>query len=194
MGLIIDEDLNWKKHIQKIKDRITAISFAIYKARKLIPKKQLWMIYNSHFLAHISYLNPIWNVCSEYNINTLQRIQNKVIKTIECKPRLTSSASLYTDKLDIRKYGKLQTLITIQKIRMGKMKFDLPLNIVANHQRMLRNMLNYQPNFFRTEKCKNSLLSNGVCMYNKLDNVTKETNSIKDFKKRVISMLVSNQI
>lgn len=136
----------------------------------------------------------MWNVCSKYNINTLQRIQNKVIKTIECKPRLTSSASPYTDRMNIRNYRTLQTLITIEKIRIGRLKFDFPLNIVGNHQRTLRNMLNFRPSFFRTEKCKNSLLSNGVCLYNKLDNLTKEERNIEHFKKRVTSMLLCNKL
>lgn len=83
LGLTIDENMSWNEQVNKLKEKIIPISFAIYRARKIIPRKLLWMIYNSNFLSHISYLNPIWNGCAEKYISGIQRLQNKIIKTIE---------------------------------------------------------------------------------------------------------------
>lgn len=45
-GLVIDNKLTWNDHVSKIRDKLIPITFAIYKARNIIPKKQLWMIYD----------------------------------------------------------------------------------------------------------------------------------------------------
>lgn len=98
LGLVFDNRLTWNELVSKLRDKRILINFAIYKAKNTIPKKQLWMIYDANFLAHINYLNPIWNKAADLQINSLQRLQNKVVKTIECKSHLTPTNSLYSEK------------------------------------------------------------------------------------------------
>lgn len=80
LGIWFDANLNWREHINRIKMKLLPLNFAIYRNRKVIPQKQLWLLYNSLFMSKIHYLNPIWNNCSEQLTNEIQRIQNKVIK------------------------------------------------------------------------------------------------------------------
>lgn len=94
LGLNIDSKFKWDTHVNEIKSKILPISFAIYRARKYIPRQQLWMIYHSHFYSHVTYLSPIWSGCAAFRINEIQRIQNKTIKSIEGKDRLTPSHTL----------------------------------------------------------------------------------------------------
>lgn len=61
LGLTIDDKVTWNDHIDILKRKLTAICFAIYRIRKLVPKTKLWMIYHAHFMSHISYMNAIWN-------------------------------------------------------------------------------------------------------------------------------------
>lgn len=118
------------------------------------------------FLTHIICLNPAWNNAAGFQLNSLQRLQNKIIKTIERKPRLTPTISLYNNKLNIREYGQMQTIITIQKIKMNQIKFGYTLNFVAESRRTLRiYLINYRPAFFKTERCKRSILSYGVNLH-----------------------------
>lgn len=183
LGLIIDEKMNWDKHIESIKNKLISLCAAIFRIRKYLPKKILWKIYNAHFLSHINYMNQIWSNTKEQNINDLQRIQNKIIKLIERKPRLTSSESLYRNRMNIRDINKYNFIVLIQKIKLKKMKFNFKMNIVQNVQRnYLRNLMNYRPNFFRKEKCKNSIMSYGLNLYNKIPLEIKNITNLRLFK------------
>lgn len=183
LGLIIDEKLTWNDHVKLLKNKLISMAFAIYRINKIIPKKQLWLLYNAHFMSHLSYLNPIWNKCNEYHLNEIQILQNKIIKTIENKPKLTSTVTLYKDKLNIRNFNFLNTVTIIQKIKLNKIKCNINLNTVGNIQRtFLRNILDFRPNFFKKQGCKKSLLSNGILLYNTLPNEIKNIENINQFK------------
>lgn len=193
LGLTIDDKFTWNQHINIMKNRLVALCFAIYRIKMLIPKNKLWLLYHAHFMSHISYLNSIWNKCTEHQLNEIQRLQNKIIKTIENKPRLTPTNQLYTNKLNIRNFNMYQTVLTIHKIKHKKLKFQGNLELVGNVQcRFLRNILNYRPNFFRKEKCKKSLMSNGIKLYNSLPQNIKEIDNIKHFKQNVQQYIIKS--
>lgn len=193
LGLIIDHKLTWNEHLKQIKNKISTISYVIYRAKKFTPKKQLYMIYHSHFLSHILYLNPIWNICSQTYINQIQRIQNKVIKTIEGFPRNTPTNSLYKNTLNIEKISKLQTVLLIKKIQNKMIKANFNFNTVERVQRyQLRNIVNLRPLLFKKTKHKNSIQSAGIKIYNEIPNNIKEISNIRHFKKEVITFLLGN--
>lgn len=193
LGLTIDENLSWLNHTSNMRNKLITINYAIYKSKNIIPRKQLWMIYNAHFMTHLNYLNPIWNGCAENILNGLQRLQNRIIKNIENKPRLTPSHMLYTNRLNLRKYGDFQTILTIHKIKLGKIKFNFQLNTVAESQRsFLRNLSNYRPKFFRKEKSKKSIRSRGLTLYNNIPATLKEINSFGLFKVKLLKYLIEN--
>lgn len=75
----------------------------------------------------------------------------------------------------------MQTMITVQKIKMNQIKFGYTLNLVAESRRTLRNILNYRPAFFKTERCKRSILSYGVNIYNKLPEYIKNETRMQIF-------------
>lgn len=153
--------------------------------KSILPKRQLWLIYNAHFLSHLAYLNPIWSNSNEQHLNEMQRTQNKIIKSIKGLPRLTPTASLYQTNLNIREFNFLQMVTTIQKIKHKKLKCNLELNTTGNIGRTLRNALNFRTVFFKKEKFKKSLLSHGINCYNKLSNSTKSVEDTRTFIKIV---------
>lgn len=67
-------------------------------------------------MSIISYMNPIWFGCVIVKIEEMQRLQNRIIKSIENKTRLTPTSSLYVDKLDISGFTVFQIIQTIHKI------------------------------------------------------------------------------
>lgn len=183
LGLIIDEKLNWDKHIENIKNKLIPLCAAVFRIRKYLPKNILLKIYNAHFLSHVTYMNQIWTNTKEQNINDLQRIQNKIIKLIENKPRLTPSESLYRNRMNIRDINKYNMIVLIQKIKLKKTKFNFNLDVVQNVQKnYLRNLMNFRPNFFRKEKFKSSILSYGLNQYNKIPIEIKNITNLRLFK------------
>ena len=56
LGVIIDEQLNWKAHIASIKCKTTAI---LYKCSQLIDPQSMRILYCSVFLPYINYCSEI---------------------------------------------------------------------------------------------------------------------------------------
>ena len=194
LGLKIDNNLTWDEHVNSIKSKISSVNFAIYRIRNILPPKQLWMIYHAHIISHINYQSPIWIGCAEYKLKEIQRIQNRTIKTIERKHRLTSTETLYTNRPNVKSIAYINTVVTIQKIKMNKIKNNVTLNTVGNNERQtaLRNQRNYRPIFSRTEKAKNSMQIRGIKWYNMLDNDIKNEENIVRFKKKTLEYILSN--
>ena len=57
LGIIIDDSLNWKPHIQSVKSKLSCILSIMYKASKLITTAGMYTLYCSLFQPHISYCN-----------------------------------------------------------------------------------------------------------------------------------------
>lgn len=192
LGLTIDDKLSWDEHVDTIKGKLIPICAAIFKIRNYIPRKILWQIYNAHFLSHINYLNQIWMHTKEQNINDLQRIQNKFIKIIENKHRLTPTETLYRDKMNIKKIMKYNIIILVHKIKLNICKFNFTLNTVQSVQnKFLRNILNYRPLFFKKEKCRSSILSKGMNFYNETPIDIRNINNIRLFKAKLKEYIVN---
>lgn len=195
LGLIIDDKLNWNEHVLKLKKKIIPITFALKKLGRVLPKKQLWMIYHSYILSHINYMNPIWNNCSNTKLNEIQRIQNRAIKNIENKYRLTPTVSLYNTKPNIRSYSFIQTVMLIHKIKHKQIKSDIHFNVIKNtHNFFLRNINNFRTRFFNTERGKKSLSSKGMKLYNSIPEEIKNIVNPRTFKIKLTQYVIENKI
>lgn len=191
LGLTIDYKLNWNSHIEKIKNKIIPMSFAIKKVSGVIPTKQLWMIYHAYIMSHIAYLNPIWTNCNKNKINELQRIQNRIIKSIERKKWLTPTNTLYTNRHNIESFSKFQMAMIMHKIALKKIKCDIEIRQISDVQNnFLRNIMNFRPAFFTTEKTKGSLLSRGLNIYNKIPYNIREIVDVNKYKKEINRIII----
>lgn len=81
--------MNWHKHIDYVKTKILPFIHVIYRIRKFVSRDGLWQIYHAYVLSHLQYLNQIWSNTGTTKLKEIQRIQNKIIKTILFKHRLT---------------------------------------------------------------------------------------------------------
>ena len=81
-GIIIDDRLNWKPHIQYVKSKVSCILSIMYKASKLITTAGMYTLYCSLFQPHISYRSELWGNTYASNVNCLCIIQRKVVRLI----------------------------------------------------------------------------------------------------------------
>ena len=78
LGITLDEQLNWRSHINKISAKISKSIGILYKLKHFLPLCVLKMLYHSLILPHLSYGILLWG----YNINRLHKLQKKVIRII----------------------------------------------------------------------------------------------------------------
>lgn len=113
----------------------------------------------------------------------------------DCKihiPRLTASASPYKNGMNIKKINHFNTLI--QKMKQKTIKCNLNINKVEKVQsNFLRNIMKLRPKFFKKQKCKSSILSNGLTFYNEIPLEIRDTN-MSIFKEKLKKYLICNCI
>ena len=74
LGVLIDEKLNWKQHINQLNTKISKSIGILYKLRHLVPKSTLVTLYNSFIQSHVLYGLLNWG-CA--NKTTLEPTENK---------------------------------------------------------------------------------------------------------------------
>ena len=82
LGLDIDQKLKWDKHTETVKHKLSKCLYAINKAKYILPKYHLRLLYTSLVLPHLSYGLPIWGATYQAHLNKLIIMQKKIIRMI----------------------------------------------------------------------------------------------------------------
>ena len=75
LGVIINQNLSWKPHIEMICSKTSKVIGLICKARQYLHSNTLKTLYNSLFLPYVNYCNLIWASTYNSHINPLLLLQ-----------------------------------------------------------------------------------------------------------------------
>lgn len=64
LGLLIDEQLRWDSHVEKVKSVISPYVFVLKRSRHFLQEKTSKMIYSAYIASRISYVAPAWKSAS----------------------------------------------------------------------------------------------------------------------------------
>ena len=117
LGVILQEHLEWKKHIDTLKLKLNRAIGLLSKIRHYVPKFLLRTIYYSIFNSHLIYTCQIWGQ-NESTIKQLSELQDKAIRIINFKDKNHPANELYHDNkiLKIFDYIKLSNCLFVRKI------------------------------------------------------------------------------
>lgn len=188
LGLYIDENLNWKKHVDYLRNYISPIVGILYKARYYIPLKYLKNIYFSLIYSKLQYLISIWGSANLTTLKPLKKLQNKVIKCIHKLPFLEPTENLYKTKgfLDITNLYKLKTCVLLHFINLKEKHSNITLtqiNVLHNHA--TRQNDNIKTPTIKSNFGKRSILYDGIIIYNNLPRNLKSIKNVLTFKKQI---------
>ena len=97
LGLILDEYLNWKAHIEDLCIKLKRLFPIFYNIRKYLNKDQVRTIYFTMIYSRIKYGCITYGLCTTENLNRIQIIQNKLLKVLLNKPFRYSTILLHKD-------------------------------------------------------------------------------------------------
>lgn len=101
LGVTFDKKLNWVSHIDNIALSVSKILGMINRIKTLVNRQTLLNIYKSCILPKLEYGILIWGTASTFNINKLQVLQNRFLRTTYNLSYSSSVAILYARiKLD----------------------------------------------------------------------------------------------
>jgi hypothetical protein len=101
LGIILDNELKWKSHIEHLNQRLSNVLRMLYRIRYYLPKTALLAISHSLFLSHINYGILCWGRAGKTTIDPITIMLNKLIKCINFKPYRYSNVNplFYKDKI-----------------------------------------------------------------------------------------------
>ena len=85
LGILIDETLTWKNHINYVTAKVRKLIFKFYELRNIVNIKVLKMVYYSLIQSMINYGLVVWGYARRNSISTLIVAQKHIIKIIYFK-------------------------------------------------------------------------------------------------------------
>ena len=82
LGVEIDDKLEWSSHIEKVINKLSKGTYALYKFKKLLPTKTKLLLYNSFIMSHLRYGISIWGKSRNRYYNKLCKINKKALRNL----------------------------------------------------------------------------------------------------------------
>ena len=85
LGIIVDEQLQWKDQIESIITKVSKGIGMLRRMKKYTPKSVIENVYTAIVQPHFDYCSLVWNNCSLYLQDKLQKMQNRASRVITGK-------------------------------------------------------------------------------------------------------------
>ena len=100
LGVIVDENLTWSRHIKTIQTKMARYIGLMYKLKSQLPLKVRIQIFHSFVQSHINYCSLVWGFSAKSNIDSLFRAQ-KIRKRV-CEQLYQVSLTIDIDLMVIQ--------------------------------------------------------------------------------------------
>ena len=111
IGVLLDEQLNWRPHIACVQSKLSKTTAILYKCSLVIDSSSMRILYCSIFLPYIHYCSEIWGNTYHSNINRIIIIQKRAIMLLFDAGRLDHTAPLF-QRANVLKFTDLVKLKT----------------------------------------------------------------------------------
>ena len=195
--LIVDERFSWADQINEICWKLSQVAGVLFKARYLLNKEALMLIYHGLVGSKLRYGLICWATASKFLLDKVNVVHNKIVRCItfskSCSPAWPSYTSLDVLPLDI--LTKIEWGKTLYKFQQGLLPdvfnnyFNRP-----RHQYSTRfaNQLNFEVVRINLA-CEKSLLKYiGPKIWSNIPLSIKESRSVKVFVNKFREYLLEN--
>lgn len=189
LGLLIDEQLSFNDHVEMVYKKCVSMTYALKRSRSVLTEKLAYRLYYAHIFSHLIYLNPLWNITTEYNLNRLFVLQKKCLRIIQRKDLFAPSSSLFSYKvLPLPVINNYHLLILAFKIKKGLIKNNIVLRYINEiHTRNTRLSLtnNFYVLSYETKYGFADFYRRGLIKFNEMPDYLKLIGTLSRFKDEV---------
>ena len=82
LGVIVDDSLNWSRHVKTVQSKMARYVGILYKVKKYLPLQARLQIYHSLVQSHVNYCSLVWGFSSKSNIDSLFIKQKKGLRGV----------------------------------------------------------------------------------------------------------------
>ena len=187
LGIVIDKNLNWKDHINKISGKVSKTIAVMNKLKHFLPQNTLLTIYNSLIMPHLIYGINLWS--SQYG--KLEMLQKRAVRVIT-----KSSYTAHTEPI----FKKLKTLKLSDLCALHDLKFcfkyvnkllpeyfnNFLVRNSENHSIETRNSSNFQLPLVKHTFAQNNIRFNVAQLHNSYNS--------SEPKKKIIEKMYTHSI
>ena len=189
LGVLLDENLNWKTHISCIEKKISKNLGILYKARFVPNEKCSKQLYFAFIHSYLNYGNIAWASTSKTKLATLIRRQKHASRIIYFKDKFTEAKPLLNslNALNIYQLNIYQILLFMHKVNNEDIT-----NVFKNSFKKTRNKYNtkkskttfYKP-FVKTKLAQYAISYRGPHLWNSLVPISLQNISFNTFKIKI---------
>lgn len=139
LGVLIDENLDWKLQVTNIKKKISKGNYLLWRYKRKLTDKMRQVIYESFIRTHITYCLTVWGAKRSQTHNDLKKQMKRIWKKIGSRQEHTNTI---LKKHKILKYDdelKLSEIKIIWRWEKRKIPLGLSTIITEESQQRLRN-------------------------------------------------------
>ena len=123
--VIIDRNLNFRKHMSLKISKANSIIFLIKSTFKYLDSEMFNLLYKTLVRPHLEYASPVWRPTLKMDITSLERVQRRATRLVPELKSLSYAERLQHLKLPSLQYRHLRTdLILIYKLSHNFLSLD----------------------------------------------------------------------
>jgi putative NIF3 family GTP cyclohydrolase 1 type 2 len=172
LGVMIDEDLNWKNHINHVKTKLSKSIAILCKAGKVLNENVMRILYCSLVLPYLLYCIEVWGNTYKTYLNTLILLQKKAIRIVSGADYLdhTNCLFLRNNLLKFNDIIELNILLVMFKAHNNSLPRNLQKCFSVKEEKYSSRFKNkFKVNFVRTDIKARNISVYGVKLWNALD-------------------------
>ena len=188
LGLTFSHDCTWHEHLAQAKAKAWQRINIMRKLKFLLDRKSLQTIYFSFIRPLLEYADVVWDNCTQYEVEELEKIHNEAARIVTGATRLVSINLLHceTGWESLASRRNKHKIIMFHKMYTGLSPAYLsalvPATVGANISYNLRNPNNLQTIQCRSQLYYNSFLPSAIRIWNNLPEETRNTNTMASLK------------
>ena len=196
LGVMLDENLTWKKHIELIESKMSKNIGILYKAKFLLNKTCLKNIYFSFIQSYLIYANIAWASTNQTKLKKIYSKQKHASRIIFQEGRYTHARPLMKtlNALNIYQINIFQTLVFMFKLKnnMAPKVFQNQFKSIQHKYPTKYSLQNFKQPKTISKLTKYSITSRGPELWNNfINNETKLITNISRFKKTIKKQILN---
>ena len=198
LGITIDDELNWRSHINNLHSKLQVNKRMLMLAQNLISKANMRLLYYAHVYSHLMYGLTSWgSMISKKDLNLIAKTQTKCISIINGE-KAPSDQMMYKELQLVR----FEDMIRTELIKLG---FKITSKILPNplilafeqdggkkthpyntRNKSLPNIQKHTKNLYNT-----SFMCKALTKYTKVSTIPKEKKTVHSLGKAVRKHLIT---
>lgn len=201
LGVHIDENLDFKTHINFLCEKIGKLCGIFAKLRHSCNRDLLKTIYHALIESHLQYCNIIWGNAKETVLSRLSKLQDKIVRIMCFAPFGSNDVDHLYESLKILKLRQLHKLAKAKFIFKSKNE-KLPSSFEnffteshGHHQYNLRSREreDYKCEWGKTQYGMRRVQYEGVKLWNNIPQEIRKANTIEIFSEKYKELLIQSQ-